>query len=85
MGRWEVRSKNLKRVHINKHILQRNIKRGEEAPAIGVEVSGEPKRYGHRVLIAGPSTVVHNQQHPLKCGARCWVETRASVVIEEDE
>jgi hypothetical protein len=75
----------LKRVHVNRHILARNKRYGVSAPAIGVEESGTEKRYGSRVDILHEgvvvASVIHREDRPLKCGARCWVETRSDVRV----
>lgn len=77
----------LKRVHVNRHTLASNKKHGLSDPAIGVEESGTKKRYGSRVDILHEgvvvASVIHREDHPLRCGARCWIETRASVRIVE--
>ena len=75
----DIDNEKLKRIHINKHIMLKNRRHNTKQPAIGVEVSAEAKHYAHQVSILGPSTVIHNQDKPLKCGARCWVETRAPI------
>jgi hypothetical protein len=71
----------LKRIHINKHTIAKNHKQDLNEPVIGVEESGKPKRYGHEVIIDGPSQVVYHPDKPLKCGARVWIETRADVTV----
>ena len=80
-----IENKKLKRIHVNKHTLRKNNKEGRNDPAIGIEVSGEPKHYVHTVEIWGPSRVVQRQHKPLSCGAKCWVETRASLTFGEEE
>jgi len=77
----KVTNGNLKRIHVNKHVMARNRKEADDEPAIGIEMSGAKKRYGHLIEIHGPSKVIHDQDNPLSCGARCWVETRAAVTI----
>ena len=69
------------RIHVNRHVMAYNRKHGTNNPAIGVETPGERKRYGYTVEVLGPSRVVHREK-PLKCGARCWVETEAQVVVK---
>lgn len=77
---------NIKRVHVNRHTLAKNKKHGLTDPAIGVEESGRQKRYGSRVDIVHDgvvvASVIHREDKPLKCGARCWIETRADVRVE---
>tara|TARA_Y100001951_G_C11250245_1_gene245900 strand:+ start:170 stop:397 length:228 start_codon:yes stop_codon:yes gene_type:complete len=72
----------LKRIHVNRHTLAHNKKHKENNPPIGIEESGYHKRYAHSVTILGPSTVIHNEERPLKCGARVWIETRANLKEE---
>ena len=75
---------NLKRVHINRHTLTRNKKRDERADAVGVEYYAQGKKqktYGHQVEILGPCTVIQNDEKPLSCGAKCWIETRSKVKL----
>lgn len=76
----------LKRIHVNRHVIQKNHKLDQHEPPVGIEESGSPKVYAHEVYIDGPSTVVYNARKPLKCGARVWIETRAEVtpILKED-
>ena len=82
---WE-RPIPIKRIHVNRHTLARNKKFGENAPAVGVEQSGRTKRYGHRVqiMVNGEvvASVIHSEERPMHCGARCWIETQAEVRVE---
>jgi len=76
----------LKRIHVNRHTLASNKKHGVSDPAIGVEESGCEKRYGSRIDILYDgvvvASVIHRENRPLKCGARCWIETRLDICIE---
>ena len=77
---------NLKRVHINRHTLAHNRKHGEHADAIGVEYYArgkKHKKYGRYVTIEGPCTVIQNEEKPLSCGAKCWIETRSVVKLTQ--
>ena len=73
----------LKRIHVNRQILARNKKKEEEEPPIGIEESGKKKRYAYAVYIGGPSVVCYDEKKPLKCGARVWIETYASISYRE--
>lgn len=70
-------------IHVNNHRLRKGL------PPISVRNSRSGKaRYCSRVFIAGPSSVVHDPERPLPCGAKVWVETFAEVteyVAVEDE
>jgi len=68
---------NIKRIHINRHTMAKNKKLGLNNPPIGIETSGRKKEYASKVWILGPSAVVHSEDKPLSCGARCWIETRS--------
>lgn len=70
----------LKRIHVNQHIIKRNIKHGADDPTCTVQWRG--KSYvGKDVLVKGASQVMQRMQKPLSCGARIWIETRAEVEI----
>lgn len=75
----------LKRIHVNRNTLASNKKWGKNDPVVGVEERGSKKRYGHRVdIVHGGvivASIIHEEEHPLRCGARCWVETQQDVVV----
>ena len=75
----------MKRIHVNRNTLASNKKWGKDDAAIGVEQRGQKKQYGHRVdiIVEGEvvASVIHTEAQPLRCGARCWVETSADVRI----
>lgn len=70
----------IKRIHVDRHVLAKNKKLGENERAITVQTSKGPVK-GHRVLIYGTSDVIQNEEQPLSCGARVWVETKAEVEV----
>lgn len=70
--------KNLKRIHVNKHVIRQNLKAGEQAPPIRIKTSKQNIAC-HKVEILGPSRVVYSPEKPLSCGARLWIETRSEV------
>ena len=72
---------NLKRIHVNQHVVKRNAKTGEREAPITIKANGTNVRC-HAVVIDGPSAVVYSPDKPLQCGARLWVETRAELVIK---
>jgi hypothetical protein len=73
----------IKRIHVNQHVIRRNlkVKEGPHEPAIAVK-EGKKNTYGHGVTVHGPSKVVYSPDKPLSCGARVWIETTAEVDIE---
>jgi len=81
-------NKNLKRIHINRHTMNKNRKQGTQLPAVGVEFNKagkKAKKYGHHIEILGPSSIIQNENKPLKCGAKCWIETHAYIRLITNE
>ena len=70
----------IKRIHVNQHAIRKNRKTGQGNPVLSVKTS-QGNHYGHRVEIAGDSTVVYSPDKPLSCGAHVWVETRAEIKL----
>ena len=68
----------MKIIHINRNIIQKNAKRGEQEPVVRVEENGVVK-YCMEVDIKGPSRMVYRPSKPRPCGARLWIETDADV------
>lgn len=69
------------RIHIRRDLIAKDKKAGTKSRVIGVETFGRCKRYGCRVTIEGPCTVVYSPSKPLSCGARAWVETYSHVKV----
>lgn len=69
------------RIHVRRDVIAADKKSGRKGHAIGVETSGMRKRYGTRVTIAGPCSVIYRPERPLPCGARAWMETTAPVTV----
>lgn len=68
----------MKIIHINRNIIQKNAKRGEQEPVVRVEENGVVK-YCMEVDIKGPSRMVYRPNKPRPCGAKLWIETDAEV------
>ena len=67
-------------IHVNQHVIRRNRKTGERNPPLTVKTyKGNTK--ATRVLIGDSTIVTYEPDHPLKCGAVCWVETPERVLI----
>lgn len=67
----------IKRLHVDKHVIARNVKNGTDDPAITIQVSGKSLKTRF-ARIKGPSDLMQPGRQ-LSCGARIWVETRAEV------
>jgi hypothetical protein len=65
-------------IHINRNIIQRNAKHGQEEPVVRVEENGVVQ-YCMEVEIKGPSRMVYRPDKPRPCGAKLWIETDAEV------
>ena len=70
----------MKIIHINRNIIQKNAKRGEQEPVVRVEENGVVK-YCMEVDIKGPYRMVYRPSKPRPCGAKLWIETDAEVVM----
>jgi hypothetical protein len=68
----------LKRIHVNQHVIRRNMRMHESEPPITIKTSRANLRC-FEVEIEGPSRLVYSPERPLSCGARLWIETRAPV------
>ncbi len=74
-GTWNTKKKTIKTtININSNIIRQNIKksRAERKPAIAVR--SKERRYVHELEIPVPCKIVYNQDRPLACGARVWIE-----------
>lgn len=69
------------RIHVRRDIIAKDGKTGSNGRAIGIETTGRRKRYGRSVIIVGPAKVVYRPDRPLSCGAKCWIETNAPVIV----
>lgn len=69
-------------IHVNQHAIKSNKKLGMNLPTIAVKHAGKPAGYAYRVQLTGPSEVIYSPDKPLGCGARCWIETHAPVVLD---
>lgn len=74
----------LKRIHVNKHHIAANRKDGGNRPIYTVKTY-RSNHYGRNVHVDGPLTFVDGQDTPLSCGAVAWAETRATVIIDDQE
>jgi len=68
------------RIHVNRHIIDRNRKQGENEPPLSIKQRGKTYR-AHTVEVLGPSTIVHNPMQPLACGAKVWIETTSELAF----
>lgn len=73
----------LKRIHVNMHVVRRNQREGRRDPPLSVKAR---KRTfpATSVDIRGPAKLIYSPDDPLSCGARVWIETRATVVLDAD-
>jgi uncharacterized protein (DUF927 family) len=74
------------RIHVNQHVIRRNIKLTKNTPdalhepPITVK-QGKTNTYCKEVEVLGPSKVVYSPDQPLSCGAKVWIETDHEVKI----
>jgi hypothetical protein len=72
-------------IHINQHVMRRNIKEGTDEPVITVK-DYKTNQYGHEAEILDAegnvvAKIVYRPHNPLSCGARCWIETYHDVNV----
>lgn len=72
----------LKRIHVNQHNIRANSKNGNQALPVFTVKTYDSNLKCQEVQILGPSKLVYHPESPLSCGAKCWIETRADVVLE---
>lgn len=84
---------NLKRIHVNRNVIDRNRKRGEHEPPLSVRhypwgrKTAAAIEYGRTVVIRHQPTgdvvavFLYRPDDPLECGARLWVETEHDVEV----
>lgn len=70
-------------IHVNQHVLRKNKKTGKNDPIITVKTY-KSNQYAHSVAILGESKLVYQPDKPLSCGAVCWIETEAEVVLNNE-
>ncbi len=71
----------IKRVHVNQHIIRANKKNGATDSVITVQWKN--KSYTAKTLkILGESKAIYSPDKPLSCGAHVWVETTATIEID---
>ncbi len=66
-------------IHVNRNVLAANKKHGRNEPAIIIR-QGAKRTYCHEVEIAPGVRMVQNEEKPLDCGARCWIECDGETV-----
>lgn len=71
-------------IHVNQHNIKHNQKSQDRKKVLTVKNYKENK-YADSVSIIVPGVgevakVVYEPDHPLSCGARCWIETQYEVV-----
>lgn len=68
----------LKRIHVNQHNIRSNAARGTSHPVLTIKhYKGNVKC--DDIEIRGPSRLVYSPDNPLNCGAKVWIETKATV------
>jgi hypothetical protein len=70
-------------IHVNMHIIRENAKGGQASISPPITIRrGRSSKVLHRCMeveLSGPSKVIYNNEIPLGCGARMWIETDGSL------
>ncbi|NET84444.1 MAG: DNA-binding protein [Moorea sp. SIO1F2] len=80
-GKWRTsRPPALATINVNRNRIGTNNGKLPEdrQPVISVKRSGN-NLYGNQIEILGPCRIVYQPDHPLRCGARLWIETFSDV------
>ena len=74
-GTWKKGTKPRKTIiHVNKNIIQQNIKKSREQRKPAIAIKGAQLGYVNRLEIPAPCRIVYEPDKPLPCGARLWIE-----------
>jgi len=68
----------VKRLHVDRRIVARNVKLGQDEPSITIQTSKGPIK-ARAVRGDGLFYFVQSMNQPLRCGARLWIETHAEL------
>ena len=74
-------------IHVNQHVIRRNINQGTDEPVLTVKTYKE-NDYAHEAVIrtkdgSEVARVIYRPHDPLSCGARVWIETETKEVDVE--
>ncbi len=74
-GTWKTKKKPQKVIiHINKNVIQQNIKKKPEERQPVIAIKGAQLGYVHHLEIPAPCRIVYSPDKPLSCGAKVWIE-----------
>ena len=74
-GTWKTGKKTSKViVHINKNVIQQNIKKKPEERKPVIAIKGAQLGYVNHLEIPAPCRIIYSPDKPLSCGARVWIE-----------
>lgn len=74
----------IKRIHVNMHHIHANHKDGGKRPVFGIQTS-QGVHYTNEINIENGSKLIWNEDKPLSCGARAWIETKGRVTFDESD
>ena len=70
-------------IQIKHHKIRNNIHKSERHKEQLITVKNyKSNTYCDEVEILGKSKVIYSPDKTLSCGARCWIETEADVIIK---
>lgn len=72
-------------IHVNQHVIRRNLKTGERKPVLTCKTY-KSNDYAHEAEILDKegnpvATIIYSPDKPLGCGARVWIETQNDIRI----
>lgn len=75
----------IKRIHINQHNIRHNAKNPDDLKPVVTVKTSLTNTKGFSATINGACRVVYSPDKPLSCGAKVWIETKDTVVIDQGD
>lgn len=80
---------NIKRLHVNQHVIKKNVKTGERKATLTCK-TGKENIKGHEIHILDENgnriaSVLDRMDNPLSCGARIYMQTNYAVEIVSND
>jgi hypothetical protein len=73
-------------IHVNQHKIRKNLKQSINEPVLTIKTYNS-NQCGHTASIRDEegqevARIIYRPDKPLKCGARCWIETYLDVHVD---
>jgi len=75
-----MKTRTLKRIHIDKNLIYSNLKNGTDYPVVTVQNRGRSIKA--RTVEGFGKWIISQDAKQLECGARLYIETRSPITID---